>query len=299
MMTIKEMKERKKELGYTNAIVSQKSRVPLGTVQKIFSGATANPRRDTMEALELVLKKPLSYEEMQEIEKNCAADYRYLKETSASYAAVSGNLEEGIVKHAKKYDAWSIVEPTDRWPRQGQYTVDDYYALPGDSQVELIDGVIYDLATPSMNHQRICFQLSLEFLRCIEQHEKPCEVSCLPFDFKLDRDEWTMVEPDVYIICETISGEDNHYNGAPVLAAEVLSASSREKDCTIKLRKYMNAGVREYWIVDPESRRVLVYVFEKDVLPTQYSFDDVIPIGISDGECSIDFAKISAKLDRG
>ena len=295
MMTIKELKERKKELCYTNAIIAEKSGVPLGTVQKIFSGATANPRRDTMEALEHVLKKPLSYEEMMEQEKRYAADYRYARETPANYAAVSGHLETDK-KRAKRYDSWNKVEPTDRWPLQGQYTVDDYYALPDDAHVELIDGAIYDLATPSFKHQVIVFKLANAFDRCIEEHDKPCVAGIAPFDFKLDQDEYTMIEPDVYIICGDINEEDNYYNGAPVLAVEVLSPSTRDTDCTIKLRKYMNAGVKEYWIVDPESKKVLVYVFEKDVLPTQYSFDDIIPIGISDGKCSIDFSKINSKL---
>ena len=299
MMTIKELKERKKELCYTNAIIAEKSGVPLGTVQKIFSGATANPRRDTMEALEWVLKKPLSYEEMTEWEERCKEDYRYVRETPADYAAVSGDPGEEVQKRSyKRYGSWNIVEPTERWPLQGQYTIDEYYALPDDSHVELIDGVIYDLATPTWSHQIIEMKLAFAFDRCIEEHNKPCMVGVAPFDFRLDRDEWTMVEPDIYIVCEEVNVLDNHYDGAPVLVVEILSPSTRDIDCTIKLRKYMNAGVREYWIVDPETERVLVYVFEKDALPTQYSFNDVIPIGISNGECTIDFKKIKEKLNR-
>jgi Uma2 family endonuclease len=57
----------------------------------------------------------------------------------------------------------------------------------------------------------------------------------------------------------------------------------------------MMAGVKEYWIVDPKYKRVLVYLFEEDVLPTQYSFDDTIPVGISSGKCSIDFKEIKQK----
>ena len=60
----------------------------------------------------------------------------------------------------------------------------------------------------------------------------------------------------------------------------------------------MNAGVKEYWIVDTDNEKVMVYMFEKDYLPTQYTFDDMIPIGISNGECSIDFSRIKDRMSQ-
>ena len=99
------------------------------------------------------------------------------------------------------------------------------------------------------------------------------------------------------IVCDMdTEGSANYLDGPPDLAAEIISPSSRAKDCTIKLRKYMNAGVKEYWIVDPKNEKVMVYVFEDDYLPTQYSFDDMIPVGISGGGCSIDFSRIKKRL---
>ncbi len=282
-MKIDEMKRRKKELGYTNAMVAELSGVPLGTVQKIFCGATRHPRIDTLEAIEMVLKDryPAS-----------------VNDTAAEYAAISDLNEEVAKPEGQKVDYWTAkAEPSERWPRQGYYTLEDYYAIPDDVRVELIDGVIYDLATPTLNHQRIQLFLANELLKCISDHDKACEVIIAPFDVRLDRDDRTMIEPDVMIVCDLdTDGNANHLEGEPDLAVEILSPSTRGKDCTVKLRKYMNAGVREYWIIDPESRRVLVYSFADDILPTQYSFDDVIPVSISDGACSIDFSKINEKL---
>ena len=79
---------------------------------------------------------------------------------------------------------------------------------------------------------------------------------------------------------------------------EVLSSANASHDCILKLRKYQQSGVREYWIVDPASRMVVVYLFDdpKDSPYQTYSFDDTIPVGISGGDCSIDFKVISDSL---
>lgn len=265
MMKIAEMKKRKKELCYTNAMVAEKSGVPLGTVQKIFSGETKNPRIDTLEALESVLKQPLPL---------------------------------GYSIESERVDRWKAkAEPTERWPRQGRYTTEDFYAVPDDIRIELIDGTIYELAAPTLNHQRVQLALASEFSACIDEHGMSCEVIVAPFDVRLDRDNRTMAEPDLMIVCSAeIAGDARYLDGPPDLAVEILSPSTRAKDCTVKLRKYMNAGVREYWIVDLENEKVMVYMFEEDVLPNQYSFEDSIPAGISEGKCSIDFSRIKKRL---
>ena len=80
--------------------------------------------------------------------------------------------------------------------------------------------------------------------------------------------------------------------------AEILSPSSRFRDLSLKLYKYQNAGVREYWIVDPKNRTVTVYCFEKtDVDPVIYTFADRIPVGISEGKCDIDFARVLQRIE--
>ena len=297
VMTVKELKKRKKELGYTNAMVSERSGVPLGTVQKIFSGATKNPRIDTMEAIETALKETLPFEFRYDV----SAYHEFVAQDMADYMTESGKLPDGGARPAaSRVDLWKpSAIPTERWPKQGSYTTDDYYAIPDELRVELIDGCIYDLGSPNVAHQRIVFNLAKAFDRCTEEQGRECEVLSAPLDVRLDRDDMTMVEPDIIIVCDPgWEGDETYYDGAPELIAEVLSPSTRDRDCTIKLRKYMNAGVKEYWIVDPKNMKVLVYVFEEDPMPTQYSFDDTIPVGISGGKCSIDFSKIKRKLSK-
>ena len=124
----------------------------------------------------------------------------------------------------------------------------------------------------------------------------PCEVLPAPFDVRLDQDEYTMVQPDILVCCDESHLTEKRYEGAPALVVEVLSPSNRMKELFLKLYKYQNAGVREYWIVDPVKRTVTVHYFEAgdDYEPRKYLFEEKIPVGISGGKCRIDFSKIRA-----
>ncbi len=294
MMTIDNMKKRKKELGYSNEMLAERSGVPLGTVQKVFSGATPNPRYKTLAKLELALKEPLPFEYRYDV-----STYPYhVAEEALEYHPLSDETDvRKINTNLVRMDSWNSVERSELWPNQGEYTTDDYYAIPDDVRVELIDGFIYDMGSPNVLHQRVLSCLTYEFSACILEHGKDCEVLSAPMDVRLDKDDRTIVEPDILVVCSPDWSDDGrYYDGAPDLVVEVLSPSTRSKDCTVKLRKYMTAGVREYWIVDPKNEKVMVYVFEQDELPTQYSFEDIIPIAISEGECSIDFSRINHRL---
>ena len=186
----------------------------------------------------------------------------------------------------------------------GPYTVDDYMKLSEDVRVELIDGYFYDMASPLQLHQQLLGQMHLQVYHCIEKSGRPCEVYLAPSDVQLDCDIYTMVQPDLYVICDLQDPKQHAFQGAPVFVVEILSPSSRFHDMVRKYRKYRNAGVKEYWIVDPEHRKVMTFDFSdsqngsEEGVRREYSFEDQIPIGISDGECSIDFAKISSNVKR-
>jgi Uma2 family endonuclease len=108
-----------------------------------------------------------------------------------------------------------------------------------------------------------------------------------------------MVQPDLLVICKSYDLDAKRFEGAPDLVLEILSPSTRSKDMLLKLYKYQNAGVKEYWIVDPENEKVLVYDFrEGNYYPETYDFDSVIPIRISDGQCSIDFSRVNRALKK-
>lgn len=104
---------------------------------------------------------------------------------------------------------------------------------------------------------------------------------------------WNGQEPDEDLKKNQI--KHRAFQGAPDLVVEVLSPSSSKTDRTLKYRKYREAGVREYWIVDPKARRVTVHLFEKDDETTMYTFQDEIPVGIYGGECKISLAEVEKK----
>ena len=108
-----------------------------------------------------------------------------------------------------------------------------------------------------------------------------------------------MVQPDIFLICHPYDLGAKALDGAPDLTLEILSPATRAKDMLLKLHKYQNAGVKEYWIIDPDHDTVLVYDLRSDdFYPEKYDFDSVIPIHISEGKCSIDFSRVSSALAR-
>lgn len=179
--------------------------------------------------------------------------------------------------------------------QQGEFTVEDYDALPDEQRVELIDGVLYDMASPSLLHQMIGGSIYRMFADYIDRNKGKCIPVIAPVDVQLDCDDKTVVQPDIMILCDRSKiSEKKKIYGAPDFVLEILSKSTRKIDTIKKLQKYADAGVREYWIVDPEQKRVMVYEFESENERklSIYGFHDKVPVGIFDGECIVDFAEI-------
>ena len=164
-----------------------------------------------------------------------------------------------------------------------QYTVDDIYALPDGVRAELIDGEMYMMAPPGLTHQRLVSFLNLKIGNYIQNKNGDCEVFLAPFAVFLNDDDQTYVEPDISVICDKSKLDEKGCHGAPDWVIEIVSQSSRSRDYLTKLFKYLTAGVREYWIVDPISNQVIVYQFETGNVAS-YPFADEIPVGIYDGD---------------
>ena len=179
--------------------------------------------------------------------------------------------------------------------KQGEYTLEDYYALPDERRVELIDGVIYDMASPTFIHQTISFELAKKFSAYIEKNNGKCISMISPLDVQLDMDNKTMVQPDVMIICDRSKIKKRVVYGAPDLVVEVLSPSTYKKDRRLKLKKYRAAGVREYWIVDPDDHAITVYKFGDMIDFKIYELNEdelAVPVGIFDDKCIVDLGEI-------
>ena len=176
--------------------------------------------------------------------------------------------------------------------KQGEYTLEDYLTLPDERRVELIDGVFYDMSAPAGYHQLIAARLYAMILSWIDQKEGGCMPFIAPVDVQLDCDDKTIVQPDLLILCDKGKYTPERIVGAPDFVAEVLSKSTRNKDLFVKLSKYKNAGVREFWIIDPDKKTVMVWDFEHDDQVALYGFRDKIPVNIYDGDLVIDFSVI-------
>ena len=152
---------------------------------------------------------------------------------------------------------------------RGKTTYEEFMALyeATDDRLELIDGDIYLLASPSVTHQNISANLLLLFGTWLKG--KPCKAFTAPFDvhfLKKGASTPNVCQPDVLIACD-LEGNVNskgRYTGTPTLVVEILSDSTRSKDMVLKLATYMQSGVREYWVVDPAGHAVLVYWFEEN-----------------------------------
>lgn len=165
-------------------------------------------------------------------------------------------------------------------PKGETYTAEDYWNLPEGQRAELIDGQLYNMAPPGFIHQKISFALSRKFADYIDQHKGDCIVIPAPFAVNLFNDDEKWVEPDISIICDKNKISDHGCEGAPDFIVEVVSPGSRRMDYSTKNYLYSNAGVREYWIVDPVKERTTVYRYEEDAAPTIIPFDQPVTVGI-------------------
>lgn len=308
-MTIQEMIQKKKELGYSNQQIADMSGVPLGTVQKLFSGITMTPRYNTLQALSKVFED--RKEEILYLHDS-GAESNMVHESSAAYKVsyVDSNddrcrerrelIEKQLADEKLELEKIINKQIAERVPGTiGDKTLEDYMMLPEGTRIEMIDGRFYNMAAATVVHQRIALMIGNVFENFINENNGSCMVSLAATDVRLDCDDKTVVQPDVLIVCDRDKIKKQMIEGAPDLVVEVLSPSNSYMDLVIKLKKYQKAGVREYWIVLPEEKGILVYYFEKTGNMTDfnnYTFDDKVPVGIWEGRCEIDFKKIYDKI---
>ena len=179
--------------------------------------------------------------------------------------------------------------------KKEHYTYADYRTWDDSERCELIDGVVYAMSpAPLRRHQRILGNLHLLFAAYLK--DQPCEVYLAPFDVRLNAStvDDTVVQPDLVIVCDSSKLDDYGCCGAPDLVAEVLSPSTVRLDQVVKFNAYQQAGVREYWIVDPDTLTVSVYVLENGrYYALRYSDDDTADAQVLPG-CRISLTDVFA-----
>lgn len=160
------------------------------------------------------------------------------------------------------------------------YTIDDIYALPDGQRAELIDGRMYMMTPPRRIHQEIVSQLTKVIGQYIDAHDGKYKVYPAPFAVFLNQDDRNYVEPDISVICGMDKLDEYGCNGAPDWIIEITSPTNPQNDYGVKLFKYRTAGVREYWIVNPQTNTVMVYDLENEKKSNQYTFEDDVPVCI-------------------
>lgn len=272
-MTLADILKIKEERGYSVAKLSEYSGVPVGTLQKLLRGESKNPRKATLDAIEKVLR----------------GDEKRYPGKAYEYE-VEGRRPDMLREPALQYGV--------SLRGLGEYTLQDYYALPDDRRVELIDGHFYDMAAPSFVHQQIIGLVYAQIRDFIEKNGGDCIPSVSPVDVQLDCDNKTMIQPDILIVCDPKKVRHFGILGAPDFVLEVISPSSKEKDMLIKLAKYMEAGVREYWVIDPERKVLVVYLAEERGMPRICPLQGTVGIQLYEGRLQIDLGKIDEIIEK-
>jgi Uma2 family endonuclease len=175
-----------------------------------------------------------------------------------------------------------------------RYTYADYLSWMDDKRREIINGVVYDLfGAPTRFHSKISTNLSALFRWFVRKRKGKCEIYHAPFDVRIPRNGeradnkiYTVVQPDICVVCDPDKLDDRGCIGAPDLIVEVQSPSTAKKDLKEKFDLYESAGVKEYWVVFPKEKAVTVFLLQYDGQydeGTTYEYDAQVPVSIFKG----------------
>ena len=150
---------------------------------------------------------------------------------------------------------------------------------------ELIDGVVVKAqAAPSELHHDISVGVFYAIKSFISKKGGKCKPFIAPFDVVLN--DYHVVQPDILVVCDPSKRDGKRINGAPDLVIEITS-SNKGYDYNQKTDMYRRAGVREYWVIDPDIKRTMIFTFGEKADFSFYGFDKPAPVGIFGGELEI------------
>jgi Uma2 family endonuclease len=175
---------------------------------------------------------------------------------------------------------------------EGNYSYNDYLAINDGNRYEVIDGELYMMSSPSFVHQRIVGEIHGQLYNKLLG--KSCTPIVSPMDVRLfyeeDGSDTTIVQPDVFVVCDKGKIGKNSINGAPDFVIEVLSPSNSLFEMSMKGSMYELSGVKEYWIIDYEGKEVLKYI----LVNGRFNGEKIILSGV----CSVSVLSIDIDLDR-
>ena len=180
----------------------------------------------------------------------------------------------------------NALKVDEKFQEKHRYTYADYLEWEGPERYELYDGEAFMMSSPSVAHQVLLVELLLDFGNWLRG--KPCRVFAAPLDVRLfpkaDKSDRTVVQPDLLVVCDEGKLDKGSVNGPPDLVIEIVSPSNTHSELFRKFNYYLEAGVREYWVVDPESKIVHVHVYENGhYISNTYNDNDRIPVTVLEG----------------
>jgi Uma2 family endonuclease len=179
-----------------------------------------------------------------------------------------------------------------------KYTYADYLTWPEDKSYEIINGVPYMQAAPAWQHQAVSRELVLQFGGYLRGKE--CQVFAAPFDLRLpdaaESDETctNVYQPDVVVVCDKSKLKGTGYYGVPDLVIEIVSPSTARVDKLLKFNMYEKAGVKEYWIVEPEAKLISIFTLQSNNRygrPEIYAENDNVKVSIFE-DLAIDLSTV-------
>lgn len=144
------------------------------------------------------------------------------------------------------------------------YSYANYLNWLFEDRVELIEGKIFKMSpAPSRVHQEISINLLKSFINFLDG--KPCKVYSAPFDVRFskesrdDKEVFTVLQPDICVICDKSKLDDRGCIGAPDIIVEILSPGNTKMELLYKYQVYEEFGVKEYWVVSQSDQSILIY----------------------------------------
>lgn len=294
MLSIDELRQKKKELKLTTADIAYNTELPLSTVSKIMTGETKNPSYITIEKIhEFICREEMKIRLKAYIE----AVSKYLDD----HPDEDVDQKEFYIEYTKKHPFHDFAGGEDKSKKDEKHsiwenlalddahraTIKDFADLGETRNIELMDGYFIVNQSPNLNHHLLVKHIGNIVDRFIDDNHGKCVMFNTGIGVFIDSDEFSCLIPDICVLCDRTKFVSEGIVGAPDWVIEVTSPATARNDYTTKMHKYMSAGVREYWIVDPNKETVTVHIEGMPMIIHLYGFDDEIPVNIYDGKLKI------------
>lgn len=321
LMNIEKLRQLKKDAGYTNKMISEESGVPLGTVQKIFSGETQTPRFKTLKAIENILVSASGYEaelqmaaakmQMGFVQEQKATGNENMKELKMSIREKGGRdvVADSVLKDEHNVDVEKGLDTnSDVSSDDDVDTERDEEKISSDSSNEQDEkDTSYTIAElNSVKHNNVLHELMAgDIIFQIRQFLKEkgivayftgksikVEMSLVTDDQTANTQEPFVCFPDVSMTLDKNSVDKDRICGTPDLIVEIMDSETRSKQLASRPDSFKNAGVKEYWMIDIDAKNIMAYAFEEQALPTMYGFSGRVPVRTAGAECEVNFAQL-------